>query len=134
MIDNDVPVRCIEFRQHTGGRRCQFTNIDQHAVFHWNPGTIGTWLEFLLDPDLLDKIKIRLFADGGVYLLQCPMFFRNPCRSGECEILRTLWMKIEAITIVVADKKAVRQVVIVIQSPAISNRRNEFLRENVKPV
>src|SRR5690606_17846879 len=99
----------------------------------WNPGALAGRLEFLLDTDLFDKIEVCLTADRSVDLFQRPFVFGDPYRPGEREILRTLRIKVQPVAIVITDVKAVRQVVVVVESPSVRNRRDELLRDDVQP-
>src|SRR5688500_17070657 len=90
--------------------------------------------KLLLDFYLLDKIQVCLLAYCGIDLLQCPFFFCDPDRSGEGQVLRAFWKKIEAVAKVVADVNTIGQVVIIIKTPAVRYRRDKILAHDVQPV
>src|SRR5690606_21220532 len=105
---------CIKLCKHTGRRSSYFTNIDQNAIFDWKPCAFNCWFQFLLNFNLLNKIKVGLLANGHVYLLQRILLFSNPHASCKGEILWILWKEIQTIAIVVADVKTIHQIIFVI--------------------
>src|SRR5687767_5382849 len=129
-IDNNVFVRRIELREHTRREFCQFTHVNEHAIFYRHPGTLRCGLKFLLYLDLFNEIQVRLFSYGGVDLFECVMILCDPDRASKGKVLGAPWLKIKAITKLTTHVKAIRQIDLVINPPSICNWRHKLLPEN----